>query len=190
MLSIEWHHLSGSDVCWHSSFQRAIRSQPTRRQATRRVDINPVAGRAGKSLVWDVSHCCHYIGWVVRGYGGYRSRFGDWLAEQAAKQKLCKYAELPISYIFQPIAVEHLSSFDLHLCSLLMISAIKCVFHPVKLKKQHPCSSVSQVWSNDLTLCFWMTLLSRMVRTNGRSSFAFSLLFLTLGIYTTEGIKN
>jgi len=35
------------------------------------------------------------------------------VAEQAAKRKLCKYAELPTSYIFQPIAVENLNSFDL-----------------------------------------------------------------------------
>ena len=35
------------------------------------------------------------------------------MAEQAAKRKSCKYAELPQSYIIKPVAVENLGFFDL-----------------------------------------------------------------------------
>jgi len=165
--------LSGSDVCWHSSFQRAIRSQLTRRQTTRRVDTDPMASREISCLGLG-RHCCHYNGWVVCGYGGYWSTFCGCQAE------IVHVCGASSKLHFSAIAVENLGSFDLSSLQFLndLGNKIRLLSgETVKLNKQHSCSSASRSWSNDLKLqCYCMTLLPRTVRTNRRSSFAFSFL--------------
>jgi len=83
----------------------------TRRDGKRPDDLTLIPFQGGKPLVWDVtvttSLAESYVDTAAIG------------AEQAANRKLSKYAELASDYIFQPIAVENLGSFDSSTSSFL-----------------------------------------------------------------------
>ena len=80
------------------------------------------------------------------------------VAEQAANRKFSKYAELASDYIFQPIAVENLGSFDSSTSSFLSNLGNKIRASSGEDKKLHSFSSASLLAFNVSILCFCATL--------------------------------
>ena len=88
---------------------------------------------------------------------------------------------------FQLIAVENLGSFDLSSLEFLNDHGNKICLSSGKDKERTFLFQHISVVTQRYNCAFARLFLSRTVWTNSLSSFAFSFLFLTLGIYTTEG---
>jgi len=80
----------------------------TRRDGKRPDGLTLIPFQGGKPLVWDVTVTTS----LVESNVDTAAIGAVWWPSKTANRKLSKYAELASVYIFQPIAVENLGSFD------------------------------------------------------------------------------
>jgi hypothetical protein len=107
--------------------------------------------REGKPLAWDVTVICPLAHSYVSKYATSGAA-----AELAATRKSDKYAQLPNSYIFQPIAFENLGAINES-----AISLISDIGRKISLKSNDPRESIFLFQRLSVTLQRFNSILLR-----------------------------
>jgi len=156
------------------------------RQNGKRPDgLSQIPWQSGKLLLWDVTVASTLAG----SYVDTAATGADLVADQAADRKTAKYADLRAQYDFQPLSVDNLGPFSSSTLDFLRdlgrrISHISgddrevlFLFQRISVTIQRFNSVLCMIpsQSTDRTTCHFA---------------GFYLLFITLKIFTTKGIKN
>ena len=185
-------HHALNDVIWRAMTSADIPAlkEPsglTRRECKRLYGLTLIPFQGGTPLVWDVTVTTS----LAESYVDIAAIGAGLVAEQAANRKLSKYAELASDYILEPIAVKNLGSFDLYRSSFSSnlgnkIRASSGEDRETSVLFQRICVLIQRFNSVLLHDSFTKDGLDKWPsRLDFRPNFS----FLTLGIYTSEGIK-
>ena len=145
--------------------------------------VLPLAGRQVPNTGY---HSCRYHGIVLVSVSA--TRIGG-VADTAAERISSKYASISNTHIFVLVAFETLES----ICSrgLSFLSEISSRLEPGDSRES--CflfQRVSMLIQRFNQIAFRGTFLMRMTTNVNHSKIDFNLVFLTLAIFTTEGIKK
>ena len=135
-----------------------------------------VPWQTGKPITWDVTVATT----LAASYVSASSGAGGAAAELAATNKIAKYADLPASYIFQPIALETLGPINRSAVEFLTELGRRISIASGE-ERERGCfySSDFPLPCSDITLFYFITVSSlEETRTNSHSRLLFNIFFL------------